>query len=184
MFELAVYAERLTVDEFALRFLDSPVCAGFESGDPVFVDGKSANELLAVVLGNDAVQIEQDSLASPEYWLGWVLAYAQWYLNKPFSVIFAAYPCSELLEEYFPYHEMDISKTVELIASRLPKTNRLKEFRQVKKLSQSQLSLLSGVPVRSIKAYEQGSIDISKAQGDTLYALATVLGCSIEDLIK
>ena len=51
-------------------------------------------------------------------------------------------------------------------------------------LSQKQLAALSGVKLRSIKCYEQGDIDIRNAQAETLYALAKVLDCSIEDLIK
>ena len=79
---------------------------------------------------------------------------------------------------------MDISKSLELFTSRLPVVSKLKEFRKWKKLSQNELSLLSGVPVRTIKSYEQGTADISKAQAETLYSLSETLGCSIEDLIK
>ena len=50
-------------------------------------------------------------------------------------------------------------------------------------LSQTELSVLSGVPERTIRSYEQGTTDISKAQADTLYALSRVLGCTIEELI-
>ncbi len=53
-----------------------------------------------------------------------------------------------------------------------------------KKLSQTELAGISGVSLRAIKAYEQGKLDISKAQGETLYKLSKTLDCSIEDLIK
>lgn len=184
MFELGVLEENIEINDFANRFLISPVCRAFETADPIFVLGKSANELVGIVLGKEPKNIEVSSYASPEYWVGYVLAYTQWYLNKSFSALLKAFPCDKLINHYFPYHEMDISQSVDLFISRLPVHCPLKELRTKKKLSQSELSLLSGVPLRTIKSYEQGSVDISKAQAETLYALAKVLDCTIEDLIR
>ena len=184
MFEIAVYQEKLTVDEFAERFIQSPISKAIGEGDPVYLAGKSANELLGLVLGKQVEETEQNMLASPEYWVGWVLAYSQWYLNKPFTDIIKAYPCSKLLLNYFPYHEMDETATVELIQKSLPQDCPLKTWRKKRQLSQVELAEISGVPARTIKAYEQGKLDISKAQADTLYKLARTLDCTIEDLIK
>lgn len=183
MFELAVFKENMEINEFAAGFLASHVCRAFETADPVFVLGRSANELMGIILGKDPLDTEVNSYASPEYWVGYVLAYAQWYLNKPFATLLKALPCDKLLSSYFPYHEMDISHSVELFLSHLPLHCPLKELRTKKKLGRSDLALLSNVPLRTIKAYEQGSVDISKAQAETLYALAQTLGCTIEDLI-
>lgn len=184
MFELAVYQEKLTVDEFGERFIQSSISKAFEEGDPVYLAGKSANELLGLVLGKQIEETEQNMLASPEYWVGWVLAYTQWYTCKTFGEIIKAYPCSKLLLNYFPYHEMDETETVALIQKQLSTESPLKSWRKKRKLSQTELAGISGVSLRAIKAYEQGKLDISKAQGETLYKLAKTLDCSIEDLIK
>ena len=184
MFELAVYQEKLTVDEFGERFIQSSISKAFEEGDPVYLAGKSANELLGLVLGKQIEETEQNMLASPEYWVGWVLAFTQWYTCKTFAEIIKAYPCSKLLLNYFPYHEMDETETVELIKKQLSTESPLKSWRKKRKLSQTELAEISGVSLRAIKAYEQGKLDISKAQGETLYKLAKTLDCSIEDLIK
>ena len=184
MFELAVLEELIDIDAFARKFISSPVCHALENADPVYALGKSANELLALILGNEPLNIETSSYASPEYWTGWVLAYAQWYFNKPYATIIAAVPCSKILDHYFPYHEMDITQSMDLIAKYLKPVCPLKEIRQQRGLSQTQLAHLSNVPLRTIKSYEQGTVDIAKAQGETLYALAQTLHCSIEDLIK
>lgn len=184
MFEIAVYQEKLTVDEFAERFSKSYISKAIEEGNPIYIAGKSANELLGLVLGEQVTESEQNMLASPEYWIGWVLAYAQWYLNKPFAEIIKAYPCSKLLLNYFPYHEMDETATVELIQKSMQQECTLKILRKKWQLSQTELAKISGVPVRTIKAYEQEKLDISKAQADTLYKLARTLNCTIEDLIK
>lgn len=184
MFELAVLEEHIDIDAFAQKFISSPVCHALENADPVYALGKSANELLALILGNEPFNIETSSYASPEYWVGWVLAYAQWYFNKPYATIIAAIPCSKILDHYFPYHEMDITQSMDLIAKYLKLVCPLKEIRQRHGLSQTQLANLSNVPLRTIKSYEQGTVDIAKAQGETLYALAQILNCSIEDLIR
>ena len=119
MIELAVLIEKVEIDEFITRFLASPVCRAFETANPVLALGKSANELLGIVLNRDPLEVEESSYASPEYWVGYTLAYAQWYFNKPFSELVAAYPCSKLIDNYFPYHETDISNTLDLYRAQL-----------------------------------------------------------------
>ena len=184
MFELAVLEENIEIDTFAQKFASSSVGHALEVADPVYALGKSANELLALILGNEPLNIETGSYASPEYWVGWVLAYAQWYFNKPYAAIIAAITCSKILDNYFPYHEMDITHSMDLIAKYLKPVCPLKQIRQKRGISQTQLSNLSNVPLRTIKAYEQGTVDIAKAQAETLYSLAQTLNCSIEELIK
>lgn len=61
---------------------------------------------------------------------------------------------------------------------------RLSNKRKKMKLSQKNLSDLSGVSVCTIRAYEQGTKDINKAQGYTLYRLSKALKCNIEDILE
>lgn len=63
-------------------------------------------------------------------------------------------------------------------------TSRLKEMREKKNLSQSQLSEKSGVPLRNIQAYEQGYKDINKAQVVTVLDLADALECSVRAILN
>lgn len=183
MFELAVLKERLDVDDFANRFAMSKAAKALEKADPVYALGKSANELLALVISRDPLDVEITCDASPEYWLGWVLAYAQWYFNTSYSSIIKALPCSKLICHYFPYHEMDIMHSMDLIGSHLDLEPALRRIRRAKGWSQADLARLSGVSLRAVKAYEQGSLDISKAQVETVYRLSDTLGCTIEELI-
>lgn len=62
--------------------------------------------------------------------------------------------------------------------------NRLQRWRKFRQLSQSQLSELSGVSLRTLQDYEQGRKDINKVAGITLYNLAKALECNIEDLLN
>lgn len=63
------------------------------------------------------------------------------------------------------------------------KTN-LSFLREKRGLTQSNLSALAGVNIRTLQGYEQGLKDINKAQGITLYKLAQALGCKVEDLLE
>lgn len=60
----------------------------------------------------------------------------------------------------------------------------LKFSRELKGLSQSQLSKLSGVSLRNIQAYEQGTRDINEAQCIKVVQLAEALDCDIYDILN
>lgn len=61
---------------------------------------------------------------------------------------------------------------------------RLKLYRAKAKLSQSQLSKLTGINLRMIQFYESGFKNINHAHADTVCKLATALNCKMEDLIE
>ena len=60
----------------------------------------------------------------------------------------------------------------------------VKQYRESAGLSQSKLAEVSGVNLRMIQKYEQGERDINLAQAITLYKLAQVLNCTIENLLE
>lgn len=60
----------------------------------------------------------------------------------------------------------------------------LKKIRLERGYSQAKLSELSGVNLRMIQHYEQGVKDINLAQANTLYKLAQVLECNMEELLE
>ena len=184
LFDIAINAEGLDPDEFADMFVNSKIASGIQAGVPNILVGKSATEMLMIILNRDVEYTNVPENRTPEYWAGWVLAKAQWHLNKPFREILTAMPFSTLIGMYHPYHEADEMKTIEIIQSYFSKTSSLKTIRKKRKLSQEDLALISGVNVRSIRAYEQGKNDITKAQGDTLQMLAKALDCSIEELLQ
>lgn len=184
LYELAVNYEYLDIDAFSKTLISSRYAVAFEKGDAIYINGKSANEILALILGKTPQERELTEDASKEYWVGYVLAYVSWYYAKSIEEILSQYPASEIRNLYSPYHEMDILQVTEVIGKRLYTFSSLKKKRLEKGYSQSDLSLLSNVPIRNIRAYEQGSVDISVAEGKTLYALAKTLNCSIEELIS
>ena len=183
LFDIAINAEGIAADDFADAFAISDVAHGIEAGVPDYLVGKSATELLMLILGKEIDYTVVPVDRTPEYWAGWVLANAQWYLNKTFEEIISVMPFSKLVGMYYPYHEADEMKTIEVIKNCFPSVSALKAMRKKRKLKQEELAALSGVNVRSIRAYEQGKNDISKAQGDTLQMLAKALDCKIEELL-
>lgn len=61
--------------------------------------------------------------------------------------------------------------------------SRLKEIRTKRNYSQSELARISGVSVRMIQNYEQGTKDINKAAAITVYRLARALSITVEQLL-
>ena len=185
MTDLAINAEGLDADEFGELFASSDVAKKIEHAIPDMLAGKSATEMLSLLLNKEVVYTTIPMDRTPEYWAGWVLAKAQWEIGKTFAQILSVMPLSSLISLYYPYHEADESKTINLIRARMPsKASVLKQIRKARKLTQEQLAILSGVNIRSIRAYEQGDNDLFKAQGETLQMLARTLDCSIEDLLS
>lgn len=183
LFDIAINAMEIMPDEIAEIFASSKVASGIETGNPDYLSGKSATEMLSEIIEKDVPYNQVPLDRSPEYWAGWVLAYSQWYLNKPFKDILDAVPFSNLIAKYHPYHEAPEEKTAEWIEENLPVKNKLTYFRELRKLSKKQLSDLSGVNLRSINYYEEDHSLLRKAQAETLYALAKTLDCTIEDLL-
>ena len=182
--DMAINAEGLDADEFGRLFALSAVAAKIERGVPDMLAGKSATEMLELILNKEVSYMNVPMDRTPEYWAGWILARAQWELGITFEELLTAIPLSTLIEMYHPYHEADDSKTVDLIRSKFPpKKSILKRLRKLRSLTQEQLALLSGVNIRSIRAYEQGDNELAKAQGETLQMLAHALDCTIEDLL-
>lgn len=184
LFDIAINAEEYDEDEFADIFSKSDIASGIETGTPDMLAGKSATELLIELTGKYCEYTNIPLDRTPQYWAGWILAYAQWYLNKSFADILSVMPFSRLVNMYHPYHEADEMKTIEIIQGLFPNDNALKRLRQERKLTQEQLAALSGVNIRSIRSYEQGSNDLSKAQGETLMMLAKALNCTVENLLS
>lgn len=164
----------------------------FERGNPAILAGMSGVELAHKVIlrAYRKKELPEPTFTqekSPEYWAGWALAEYQWYTGRRFKDIFERISFSEIISMYHPYHEMDITNFINAMEQRyneIPLDTKLKRIRESRGISQSEVSKLSGVKLRSIQMYEQRANDIDKAQAKTLYKIARVLGCDIEDLLE
>ncbi|MBE5848183.1 MAG: helix-turn-helix transcriptional regulator [Lachnospiraceae bacterium] len=190
--DYAVITLGIEPDDFANAFAVSSCSKQFAQGNPSFVAGRNGCELVREIL--DEVKIsypdKEDEMyldKSAEYWAGWALAYFQWYSDLSFIEILNFVALSEIMMMYEPYHEMDILQFVSAMNERLETKQtktRLREKREISNLSQSELSILSDVPIRQIQLFEQGKRKINNTAAVTLYKLSKALNCKMDDLIE
>lgn len=192
MIDFAVNTCDFDIDEYFQMFFASNVCRQFEEGNPAYLVGKTGCELVRLVVSEVREQeIDvQDVMymdKTPEYWLGWALAYYVWLKNYKFSYVLQAMPSGEMLGMYDTLHEADISKfvtTVDYIVDLHYEHTALTRMRNNAGISQIELSRRTGVNLRVIQSYEQRLRDINKAQLSTVASLAKGLNCNPLDLME
>ncbi len=177
---------------FAKYFIVSSVSKKMENGEPEYLAGKSGIEIVCEILDEIKgekleAEVQYNANRSVGYWIGWALAYYQWYSNRKYSEIFSAVTYDDLKMMYHTLHEADITKFVDILDDKIKvsfsETN-LKRIRKKYGLTQKELARKSGASLRSIQMYEQRKKNINKASIEVIYQIARVLGCSMEDLIE
>ena len=193
--EAADYAAsccNLNINTFFELFIATGIASQFEKGNPRFVSGFSGTELVCEIIDKAGLemtlpppQIEYDYSSS--YWCGWIIAYYQWRTGKSFKNIISKLSAGEIENTYPALHEASEIKafdTLNRILEMKATASRLQILRKNCGLSQKSLSEKSGVNLRTLQQYEIRAKDINKAAVETLLALATVIGCSITDLME
>lgn len=191
-FDYAVNTCAILGTDFVKLFIASSVSKRMENGEPAYLAGKSGIEIVREIVAEtkgQELQIEpQEHFGrSKEYWIGWAIAYYQWYSGRKYSDIFKVLSFEDLQKMYYTLHEADITKFVDIVDSKIKEyfseTN-LKRIRTAYGFTQAELAERSGVSLRSIQMYEQRNKNINKASADSMYSLAKALGCTMEDLIE
>ena len=191
-FDYAVNSCGIPGTDFTRLFTASSVSRQMENGEHSCLIGKSGIEIaVEVVLETTGRQLDMEPIEhfgrSKEYWIGWSVCYYQWISGRRYSEIFRAISFDDLQGMYYPLHEANVSKFVEIADERVReyfKDTNLKRIRTDYGCTQAELARRSGVTLRSIQMYEQRHKNINKASAETLYRIARVLGCTIEDLIE
>ena len=191
-FDYAVNTCGILGTDFVKLFIASSVSKRMENGEPAYIAGKSGIEIVVEIVaetkGQELQIAPQEHFGrSREYWIGWAAAYYQWYTGKRYSDIFTVISFEDLQKMYYTLHEADITKFVDIVDSRMKEyfsEINLRRIRTAYGLTQAELARRSGVSLRSIQMYEQRNKNINKASADTMYRLAKVLGCTMEDLIE
>ncbi len=194
VFDLAVNVLHYDINEFNEIFINSTIAKKIEYGDSSVLAGKSGIEMLYDVLdkhGDKYRDIQQKDIdiwsRSPQYWVGWILCYYQWYTAISFLEIYKTVTAKDIEDMYMPYHEMDESQFVDEINRRrsdIRAMTYLKYFRQKAGYTQQQLADLTDVPVKTIRQYEQGQKNINKASAETVIKFSRVLCCQPFDLLE
>lgn len=186
----AVYEYDLNGVDFLDRFLQSGIASEIENGSPKYLAGKSGHELFLDVMGKTSeitfpIKDIVTYTYSDAYWVGWILMHYQFHSGRSFRKILSAIPYDELVALYGTLHEADPKKSYEVFDAHFENQEcPLKTIRLSRFLSQEKLSKLSGVPVATIRAYEQKQKDIRKAQVNVLMSLANVLNCELINLLQ
>lgn len=183
IFRKATCIDDFEIDRFAQEFAKSKVAHAIEYGDLDYLISEEIEDDIASLICSELNMEDCKDINSREYWVGYILVFIQRAVRRSFKEIFALYLCSRLLKDYDTYGDMDPIEMVKKIKQYISMGNKLKQFREKKKMTQQELSNNSNVTVKNIKAYEDGTVDISKAQGDTLFRLSRALGCTIEELL-
>ncbi len=184
---------KLDGQQVARAFVASGLARQFERQNPVHVAGKSGFELASLLATYMILPFpEQPSPRydrSPDYWVGWSIAWFQLKTGLPYQSVFGNFPYCDLRGMCYPLHEADESKFIETLLRKLDALDenrpaRLRARREAFGLSQSELARRANIGLRAIQMYEQLNKDINHAQGATLYRLSRVLGCEMEDLLE
>ncbi len=191
-FDYAVNSCNIPGSVFAKLFAASSVSRRMENGEPLLLAGKSGIEIAVEVVSETTgkhleAKPKERIERSAEYWIGWAVAYYQWYSARRYGDIFKVLSFDDLHKMYYTLHEADVTKFVDIADERIReyfKDTNLKRIRSAYGCTQAELAKQSGVSLRSIQMYEQRRKDINKASAETLYGIAKVLGCTIEDLIE
>lgn len=195
MLDCAVNATRCELNVFYGMFLASDAATQIAVGNPRYVSGLSGVELMQRVLLDSSDKV-CDTISyspfdrTPEYWTGWVLAYYQWWSNRSFAYLQRNGLDAETVLSLYPtLHEADLSKFTQiadaLIEQHLSQQqNMLKRIRKQARITQRELSDLSGVTLRMIRAYEQNDQALHKAEARTVFALSQALGCEAKAICQ
>ena len=185
----AVYVFDMNGNLFLGRLIQSGIAEEIERGNPKYIAGMSGVELFLEVMERtagtapDTNGIESYD-RSDAYWAGWMLTHYQWYSGRSFRTILDTVSFDDLLSLYGTLHEADIQKSYEAMDAHFADSgSRLKELRKRCGITQAGLSDVSGVSVNTIRAYEQKSKDLNKAQFEIVISLARALKCDVGDLI-
>lgn len=167
MFDYAVNTMGMAIRDIFERFAYCGTGEMFEIGHPLFVAGMCGSDLARRVLENTG---------HPGPYPDSGLRFR--------DIDRYGLPIEEVVRMYYPLHEADISKFLDIASRRvkIPPVS-LKELRKNVGFTQAELAQRSGVPLRLIRAYEQGTVSLSHAEAGTAMRLARALHCDVGSLV-
>ena len=109
-FDYAINTCHISGDDFVKMFVVSSFSERIENGEPACVAGKSGIELVHEIVFETMqkelnIESEVNYSRSCEYWIGWAVAYYQWYSDRSFKEIFRvlSFECGNKLKAYSNY---------------------------------------------------------------------------------
>ena len=193
MTEYAHYACNTDLDMTLSCFVISGYAGRFQVGDPEVVSGMSGTELYMAIM--DKCGMGLNPYPAPlvrydtdfYYWIGYILAYTQWFSGQAFKSITDAVKTEDFMRMYPALHTASEDRAAEEILKirrERAMASRLQEYRKRLGFTQAELAEKSGVNLRTLQQYEVGDKDIAKASVGSVIALAKALHVEPESLIS
>ena len=183
----------IDIGVFMDMFITSGYAARFEENDAAVVLGLSGAELVCRVIEESGLYFDfpsasgQYKAAPMEYWTGYFFEYLRYYSGKTFRNILENISMEEFSEyvlRLIQSNETEREAVLTGLLSFVEEPVRLQEIRKECGYSQRELSVRSGVNLRTLQQYEVRAKDINKAAASTLLALSDVCGCTMKDLME
>lgn len=185
------------IERFYRQFCESKLAQSFDGPHAEPDIDKSGVEIVLAASGEDATSNLDLMLASGRKlspslqkrgrWCGNVLALYQWETGTSFRSLAARLSADELLALFVTLGsstpQQGAAAIEQLLLEKQGPTH-LRIKRLASGYTQVQLAKTADVSLRAIQQYEQRRKDINRAQAGSLYRLAQVLGCTIEDLLE
>lgn len=192
MLDYAVNSCGENLSLFYARFLSSGIAGAISRANPKYLAGMSGIELATLVAARTGQALPRKDglidIGSPEYWTGWTLAYLSWYLDMDFGTMQSRGLTVESIYRRYPVlHEADLSKAVRFAVKRLSEISGgelLKRTRKNARLTQRELSDITGIPVTVIRSYEQNKRSLEKAESENVRNICRALGCRVENIMS
>lgn len=203
MTDCAATIMELPLSRFWQAFVSSELAPLVCTGDPRTIVGLSGTEMAVRVCEQAGIPIPDRIFRSPieqtlqgqscpsswnlgsAFWCGWVLAFYQWRSCLSFADIERGLPIDKVERMYRTLHEASEERFAdaadEIIAS--VSCCGIKRLRTNAGLSQSQLAKKSGVGLRAIQQYEQGTKSVQRASVESIMRLSRALQCTPDDLL-
>ena len=120
-FDYAVNVCNISGNDFTKLFLASSASERMENGEISYITGKSGGEMVTEIVAETKgknLQIEPcvHFERTKEYWIGWAIAYYQWYSDRKYSEILKAVSYENLEKMYYTLTN-DITKFVDIMDS-------------------------------------------------------------------
>ena len=136
-FDFAVNTCGKTLDEAFRILTESGAARMIEKGHPRYLVGMTGCELFRwacseLGLPSPGAEDAMYTDRSPEYWIGWAIAYYQWNRRCTFQEILDIAPPQKLEQMYNIYHEMDIEQFVEALDHAKAQTHQISICRSMK----------------------------------------------------
>ena len=190
MFEYSKCYLHIDGDEFFELLNCTHISEKLYNLDIIYIYGKSSIDIINdICLANDikikTINKNKFLKSDKYYWLGIVIASYCYGKRISFKEIGKRIKPLQILKMYNTMHEAPHMKVIEEIDKIFDRQESiLKNIRQSKNISQNELSVLSGVSLRSIQMYEQKKKNISKASFEIVKRLANSLSVELEDLYE